>query len=161
MNIIFDCYNNEVQKRKIYIKELKKCNDRKEELHGMYLGGANQFGEYIKGGKSINPTEDALSGYVDAVNYKTYIKLEGQEYSLNDYIKKLNKLIKEQNRYIKEISNVLSKIEGREAELFYLIKVKGYKPTKAVTEISIKYDITENNIWRREYRKIKKYLKNI
>lgn len=160
MNIIFDCYNNEVQKRKIYLSELNRCNERKEELHALYLGGSNQFKEQIKGGKSINPTEDAQVRYVDETNYETYIKIEGQPYSINEYIDKLKKLIEEQDRYIEEISNVLSKIDGRECELFYLIKVQGYKPSKAVKKLAIKYDITESNIWRREYKRIKKYLKN-
>lgn len=160
MNLSFEDYNNELKKRKLYLNNLKRCKDRKKELHSIYLGEPNQFGEQVRGGKSINPTQEAQARYFDATNCETYINLDGIDYSINDYIEKLKEILKKQKDYLEKQSTILNMLEGREYELYYLIKVEGHKPSKAVQIIANKYDITENNIWRREYRKIKKYLKN-
>lgn len=160
MNLSFDSYNNELKKRRLYLNELKRCKERREELHSIYLGGANPFKEQVKGGKSINPMQDAQARYHDATNCETYINLDGIDYSINEYIEKLKEILEKQKVYLEGQSEILDMLEGRDYELYYMIKVKGYKPTRAVTEMAIKYDITESNIWRREYRRIKKYLKN-
>lgn len=159
MNLSFDSYNNELKKRRLYLNDLKRCIERREELHSIYLGGANQFKEQVKGGKSINPMQDAQARYYDAVNCETYINLDGIDYSINEYIEKLKEILEKQKVYLEGQSEILNMLEGREYELYCLIRVDGHRPTKAVGILARKYQIDESNIWKGTYRKIMKYLK--
>lgn len=158
MSLIFEKYNNVKIKQEFYKKELQNSKDKLEEIHQKYLGGANQFAERVKGGKSINPTEDAQIAYIDEVNYKAYMNIENTMYSLTGYIEALEKLIKEQDDYLNFVEDKLRKLDGREYELFYLIKVDGYKPTQAVETLAKKYEIEPRSVWRKEYKNIKRYI---
>lgn len=158
MNLSFDSYNNELKKRRLYLNDLKRCIERREELHSIYLGGANQFKEQVKGGKSINPMQDAQARYYDAVNCETYINLDGIDYSINEYIKKLKEILEKQKDYLKRQSKILNMLEGRANELFCLIQIEGLRPTKAVETLANKYEIDPRNVWRTEYKKIKRYI---
>lgn len=158
MNLSFDSYNNELKKRRLYLNDLKRCIERREELHSIYLGGANQFKEQVKGGKSINPMQDAQARYYDAVNCETYINLDGIDYSINEYIKKLKEILEKQKDYLESQSEILNMLDGRSNELFCLIQVEGLKPTKAVETLAKKYEIDPRNVWRTEYKNIKRYI---
>lgn len=159
MNLSFDSYNNEIKKRRLYLNELKRCKERREELHSIYLGGSNSFKEQVKGGKSINPMQDAQARYYDATNCETYINLDGIDYSINEYIEKLKEILEKQKEYLEGQSEILNMLEGRPNELFCLIQVEGLRPTKAVETLANKYGLDTRSIWKREYKKIKKYLK--
>ena len=156
MSLIYEKYNNVKLKQEFYKKELQKSMDKIEEIHQKYLGGADQFSEHVQGGKSINPTEDAQIGYIDEVNYNAYMNIETTMYSLTGYIKALEKIIEEQDEYLNFVEDKLRKLDGREYELFYLIKVDGYKPTQAVETLAKKYEIDPRSVWRTEYKNINK-----
>lgn len=90
---------------------------------------------------------------------KTYTNYDGKDYTLDEYIKRLEEEILDTKNTINVYKEAAGKLTGIENELYFCIRFNGMKPTKAVKHIAKKYDMLENNIWRRQYRNIKKYLK--
>ena len=100
-----------------------------------------------------------LINYLDKVNYNNYRTIGGESFSINEYIDKMNKEIDELEKiieiYNKELKDNCSDISK---ELYVLIKMQGYKPTKAVKEVAYTRKMVEKGIWENHYKKIKKYL---
>lgn len=100
-----------------------------------------------------------IVNYLDKVNYNNYRTIGGESFSINEYIDKMNKEIDELEKiieiYNKELKDNCSDISK---ELYILIKIQGYNPTKAVRMLNKKYGFAEYSIWKNHYKKIKKYL---
>ena len=100
-----------------------------------------------------------LVNYLDKVNYNNYRTIGGESFSINEYIDKMNKEIDELEKiieiYNKELKDNCSDISK---ELYILIKIQGYNPTKAVKKVADTRRMEEKGIWQNHYKKIKKYL---
>ena len=100
-----------------------------------------------------------IVNYLDKVNYNNYRTIGGKSFSLNEYIYKMDKEIDELEKiieiYNKELKENCSDISK---ELYILIKMQGYNPTKAVNLIAKEKNILLRNVWKNHYKKIKKYL---
>ena len=100
-----------------------------------------------------------IVNYLDKVNYNNYRTIGGESFSINEYIDKMNKEIDELEKiieiYNKELKDNCSDISK---ELYILIKMQGYNPTKAVNLIAKEKNILLRNVWKNHYKKIKKYL---
>ena len=100
-----------------------------------------------------------LVNYLDKVYYDNYRTIGGKSFSLNEYIYKMDKEIDELEKiieiYNKELKENCSDISK---ELYVLIKIQGYNPTKAVKKVADTRKMRENGIWENHYKKIKKYL---
>lgn len=83
-----------------------------------------------------------IVNYLDKVNYNNYRTIGGESFSINEYIDKMNKEIDELEKiieiYNKELKDNCSDISK---ELYILIKMQGYNPTKAVRMLSKKIRI--------------------
>lgn len=130
----------------------------KKNIYTHYTWKNGGFGTEPVMGGDIEKDKNIVN-YLDKVNYNNYRTIGGESFSINEYIDKMNKEIDELEKiieiYNKELKDNCSDISK---ELYILIKMQGYNPTKAVREISIKYNIAERNIWTPYYKRIKKYL---
>lgn len=130
----------------------------KKNIYTRYTWKNGGFGTEPVMGGDIEKDKNIVN-YLDKVNYNNYRTIGGESFSINEYIDKMNKEIDELEKiieiYNKELKDNCSDISK---ELYILIKMQGYNPTKAVREISIKYNIAERNIWTPYYKRIKKYL---
>lgn len=103
--------------------------------------------------------DENLVNYLNRVYCTNYRTIGGKSFSLNEYIYKMDKEIDELEKiieiYNKELKENCSDISK---ELYVLIKMQGYKPTKAVKEVAYTRKMVEKGIWENHYKKIKKYL---
>ena len=104
--------------------------------------------------------DENLVNYLNRVYCTNYRTIGGKSFSLNEYIYKMDKEIDELEKiieiYNKELKENCSDISK---ELYVLIKIQGYNPSKAVRIMANKHGIDEKNVWVYHYKKIKKYIK--
>ena len=85
-----------------------------------------------------------------------------EKYNGMTLMQRLEFLSNSLNELEKEITirkNTLSEFKGIKYDLYTLIMIDGYNPSKAVNKIANDYDIDVSNVWKNHYKKIKKYLK--
>ena len=85
-----------------------------------------------------------------------------EKYNGMTLMQRLEFLSNSLNELEKEITirkSTLSKFKGIKYDLYALIMIDGYNPSKAVNKIANDYDIDVSNVWKNHYKKIKKYLK--
>ena len=103
--------------------------------------------------------DENLVNYLNRVYCTNYRTIGGESFSINEYIDKMNKEIDELEKiieiYNKELKDNCIDIYK---ELYILIKIQGYNPTKAVNLIAKEKNILLRNVWKNHYKKIKKYL---
>ena len=130
----------------------------KKNIYTHYTWKNGGFGTEPVMGGDIEKDKNLIN-YLDKVNYNNYRTIGGESFSLNEYIYKMDKEIDELEKiieiYNKELKENCSDISK---ELYVLIKIQGYNPTKAVKKVADTRKMRENGIWENHYKKIKKYL---
>ena len=130
----------------------------KKNIYTRYTWKNGGFGTEPVMGGDIEKDKNIVN-YLDKVNYNNYRTIGGESFSINEYIDKMNKEIDELEKiieiYNKELKDNCSDISK---ELYILIKMQGYNPTKAVNLIAKEKNILLRNVWKNHYKKIKKYL---
>lgn len=130
----------------------------KKNIYTRYTWKNGGFGTEPVMGGNIDKDKN-LVNYLDKVSYTNYRTIGGKSFSINEYINKMDKEIDELEKiieiYNKELKENCSDISK---ELYVLIKMQGYKPTKAVKEVAYTRKMVEKGIWENHYKKIKKYL---
>lgn len=130
----------------------------KKNIYTRYTWKNGGFGTEPVMGGDIEKDKNIVN-YLDKVNYNNYRTIGGESFSINEYIDKMNKEIDELEKiieiYNKELKDNCSDISK---ELYILIKIQGYNPTKAVNLIAKEKNILLRNVWKNHYKKIKKYL---
>lgn len=130
----------------------------KKNIYTHYTWKNGGFGTEPVMGGDIEKDKNLIN-YLDKVNYNNYRTIGGESFSINEYIDKMNKEIDELEKiieiYNKELKDNCSDISK---ELYILIKIQEYNPTKAVNLIAKEKNILLRNVWKNHYKKIKKYL---
>lgn len=137
-------------------KFLEIAENRLEELEQKFLFPTNDLSSIRTNTNLINYNKEK---YIDLTSYTIYKTIESNDYTLLEYIDYMKKEVNNLEFQIFTIESKLKELTGREYKLYYLIKVEGMSPTKAVEELAKKENLLAlDNIWRKEYRKIKKFL---
>ena len=130
----------------------------KKNIYTHYTWKNGGFGTEPVMGGDIEKDKNLIN-YLDKVNYNNYRTIGGESFSINEYIYKMDKEIDELEKiieiYNKELKENCSDISK---ELYVLIKIQGYNPTKAVKKVADTRRMEEKGIWQNHYKKIKKYL---
>lgn len=129
--------------------------DKKERLYCKYFPLTPQLKEDVVDGGEKN--KDKMADYLHELHEVDY----GTGKSLATEITEQQNTVDKLQGYLNLMSDILSKFTGIEYQLFYEIAYKGTNITKAVENISNKYDIDTRSVWRNHYKKIKKYVKKL
>lgn len=129
--------------------------DRKEELYCKYFPVTSRPKEIIVDGGSHD--NNKMTDYV----HELHMVDLGTGMSLAEEIEYEQNLVNKLQSYMDKLSESLSKMTGIENELFYEIVFKGTNITKAVELIAFLNGKEPQTIWKNQYRKIKKEIKEI
>lgn len=146
-------YVNTKYECKILEYRLQWLLERKEVLEVKYLGiKSKPMGE--------TPTTHNVSNdsSVIAFIYEYEEKKQRNGLSIAEEIKSLTSEINSLKTSLEKMEKALREMEGIEYQLFYIIKVEGKKPKKAVYTVSENSGMSLATIWR-YYRKMKESLK--
>lgn len=129
--------------------------DRKISIYTKYFPLVPKLKEdVVDGGEKNN---DKMADYVHEINELDI----GTGMSLVEEIAYQQKNIKQNQCYLDIMSDILSKRQGIEYQLFYEIAYKGVSITKAVENISAITKKDVSTIWKNYYSKIKADIKKI
>ena len=142
-------YANTKAELNIETDRLHLLMDRKDELYTKYFPITTRLKEVTS---HTNQTTDSMTAYVYEL---TKINLVTGK-SLDDEIEETRNKIGKLRYYLKRMEINLEQTTGIENELFKLIIIKGYRPTKAVEMVAEKYKKEPITIWKYNYPKIKK-----
>lgn len=124
--------------------------DRKEELYAKYFPVTQKpKDDIVKGGKKDN---DKMAAYVHELNEVDI----GTGRSLAQEIEYQRDIVDKFKRYLNEMTDALSKMRGIEYALYYEIVVNGINTSRAVSIVAERYNISDRNMWKYHYKKIKK-----
>ena len=146
-------YVNTKYECKILEYRLQWLLERKEVLEVKYLGiKSKPMGEM--------PTTHNVSNdsSVVAFIYEYEEKKQRNGLSIKEEITALTNEINGLKTSLEKMEKALREMEGIEYQLFYIIKVEGKKPKKAVYTVSENSGMSLATIWR-YYRKMKESLK--
>lgn len=146
-------YVNTKYECKILEYRLQWLLERKEVLEVKYLGiKSKPMGEM--------PTTHNVSNdsSVIAFIYEYEEKKQRNGLSIKEEITALTSEINSLKTSLEKMEKALREMEGIEYQLFYIIKVEGKKPKKAVYTVSENSGMSLATIWR-YYRKMKESLK--
>lgn len=139
--------------------ELRSCETRyrhlqekREVYYVKYLGVRSPSYDGVGGQK--NWTVDGMSIFLELVttkNPKTGL-------SLDEEMEKLSKEISELTTVLKEMGQYLKNMKGIEYQLYYRIVVDGKSTSEAVRTIAENNYMSERNVWRNYYPKIRENL---
>lgn len=146
-------YVNTKYECKILEYRLQWLLERKEVLEVKYLGiKSKPMGEMPT---THNESNDSS---VIAFIYEYEEKKQRNGFSIKEEITALTSEINSLKTSLEKMEKALREMEGIEYQLFYIIKVEGKKPKKAVYTVSENSGMSLATIWR-YYRKMKESLK--
>lgn len=148
-------YTNTICELEMAKKRLNLLMDRKEQLYCKYFPLTPTLKDDVVDGGEKN--RDKMAEYVHElheVDIGTGKSLAGEITYQQENVDKIQ-------TNVNDMSNILSKLNGIEYELYYEIVVKGITITKAVDNIAEKYDKDTRTIWKYHYKNIKKYIKKV
>lgn len=147
-------YNNTVQELKIARKRLKVLKAKKEELFLRICYPKGWHSNDGSGAKSTSIPLSASEKFANIVNEPNDIT----GLSLNDEIEMTERDVKDLQSTIDEMNEILRNLDGIEYEIYTKIIVDGLKPTQAVQHVAQDHFMSEDNVWRTYYSKVKQYL---
>lgn len=130
----------------------KHLKEKREVYYVKYLGVRSPSYDGVGGQK--NWTVDGMSIFLELVttkNPKTGL-------SLDEEMEKLSKEISELMTVLKEMGQYLKSMKGIEYQLYYRIVVEGKSTSEAVRTIAENNYMSERNVWRNYYPKIRENL---
>lgn len=149
----FVTYINTKNELRIAEIRLNWLYEKKEILEVKYLGiKSKPLGEMSS---THNVSNDSS---VIAFIYEYEDKKQKNGLSIKDEIKSLEMTVNSLKTSLDKMERALREMEGIEYQLFYLIKVEGKKPKKAVNLVTENSGMSEATIWR-YYAKMKESLK--
>ena len=122
---------------------------QKEELYTKYFPITAKYDE---ASAHTNRKSDPMAEYMSELTKINPIT----GMSLDQEIEEQRNKVQTLEYYMRLMDHNLETTTGIENELFTLIVVHGYKPTKAVEKIAEKYKKEPRTIWEYNYSKIKK-----
>ena len=152
MNAFITYINTKSELRVAEIR-LNWLYEKKEILEVKYLGiKSKPLGEMPS---NHNVSNDSS---VVAFIYEYEDKKQKNGLSIKDEIKSLELTVNSLKTSLDKMERALREMEGIEYQLFYIIKVEGKKPKKAVSMVTESSGMSEATIWR-YYAKMKESLK--
>lgn len=149
----FVTYINTKNELRIAEIRLNWLYEKKEVLEVKYLGiKSKPLGEMPS---THNVSNDSS---VIAFIYEYEDKKQKNGLSIKEEIKSLEMTVNSLKTSLDKMERALREMEGIEYQLFYLIKVEGKKPKKAVNLVTESSGMSEATIWR-YYAKMKESLK--
>lgn len=128
--------------------------DKKTKLYRKYFPITATTKELMVDGGEENT--DKMADYLHELHEIDY----GTGKSLEEEIIYQQETVDKLRGYLDIMSDSLSKMKGLEYQLFYEIVYNGVNVTKAVENISSKYNTDVSTVWR-VYKRIKKYVKKL
>jgi len=129
--------------------------DKKATIYRKYFPLTPTLKEIVVDGGEEN--NDKMADYLHEINVidvGTGMSIEGEiAYQQN--------IVEQLQGYLNSMSESLSKMTGIEYQLFYEIVYNGINVTKAVDNIAYKYDVDVSTIWKKHYKKVKRYVKKL
>lgn len=149
-------YNNTLIDLHTAEQRLKVLQERKESLFWRICGSKGWVIQ--EGGKvSSKASKSSTEAFVEMINTPS---LE-TGYSLNQEIE----MAEEEVRILKAVLEVMAKgfteLKGIENNLYCSIVLDGLRPTEAVRKIAEDNFMTEDNVWRTYYPRVKELLRKI
>ena len=145
---MIETYANYLARRNIAQIKYEELMQRKEELYQKYFNIASKTSEVTV---HTNEHRDKMAEYMSEL-----MKIDPiTNLCLDDAIKEARNERDRLNYYVKRIEYEIDNLKGIEYELFDLIAVKGYIPTRAVQKIANKFEKEEQTIWKVYYPRIK------
>lgn len=142
-------YSNTKAELNVARIRLNELMTEKEVLYTKYFPMSSKT-EEVSG--HTNKRTDSFADYMAELTKVN--KITGM--SLDDEIQEQRNKVDRLDYCIRLMDHNLKTTSGIENELFTLIVVDGYKPTKAVEKIAEKYRKEPRTIWEYNYSKIKK-----
>ena len=142
-------YANTKAELNIAENRLHLLMDRKEEIYSKFFSITAKISDTFS---HSNNQYDPMAAYVaelTKINPVTGVSLDQEIEDARNNVGKLK-------YYLKSMELNLQQTTGIENELFVLVAVKGYRPTRAVEIIAEKYKKEPITIWKYNYKKIKK-----
>lgn len=140
-------YANTKAEYKIYEDRLALLMHEKEKIFTKFFPISAQI--------SDNPSHTNLNVDKMAEYMAELTRVRDNGKSLDQEITDVRNELQLREYYLKRMELVLESTTGIENELFYLIAVKGYRPTRAVEFVAEKYKKEPITIWKYNYSKIK------
>lgn len=149
----FRTYINTKNELKIAEIRLKWLYEKKEVLEVKYLGiKSKPMGEMPT---THNVSNDST---VIAFIYEYEDKKQKNGLSIKEEITSLELTVNSLKSSVEKMEKALREMQGIEYQLFYLIKVEGKRPKRAVNLVTDSSGLSEATIWR-YYGKMKECLK--
>lgn len=147
-------YNNTIQELKLIQKRLEVLEAKKEELFYRICYPQGWHTDDGSGSKSTSipsSVTEKFASLCNEVNERTGL-------SLNDEINVCKHEIERLKKLVDEMNTILKNLDGIEYEIYAKIVVDGLKPTRAVQHVAQDHFMSEDNVWRTYYSKVKQYL---
>lgn len=153
--IEMELMQNLLQRKKAIENEIDYIKEEMEKVTAKYDGAG--------GAILSNESKPPINSEPDFKMFTLTHELAfNEKYNGMTLIQRLEFLSNSLNELEKEITirkSTLSKFKGIKYDLYALIMIDGYNPSKAVNKIANDYDIDVSNVWKNHYKKIKKYFK--
>ena len=151
----FSYYTDTKIEYELASKRLKILQERKEEIWQKYFGIKSPQWDKITVASSY-PNEDKMVLYLSEIERES-----NNSPSLVESIAKAESDVLWLKNAISDMEMVLAKTDTIEGKLYYLIAVKQMSVNKAIKEVAEKEYMSEKNIWKTYYPKIKDQIRKL
>lgn len=139
-----------VQARFSYLKE------KREELYTRYIS-PNTMTVDLVGGQNMPKNNDLVFEYIKAVTTPD----EKTGLSIDEELEVLTREMNSLSKTLLEMTTSLMNLKGVEYALYVEIVVNCQKVSEAVAKVAEANGMSERNVWKNYYPKIKEYLRNV
>lgn len=145
----FSYYTDTQIEYQLALQRLEILENRKMEIWQKYFGVKSPQWDKI-GEKGTNTNPDKMVMYLDEIS-----RSKGNKPSLEAEIIRTRNEAQRLDKVLKVMAEKLKSTDSIEGKLYYRIVVEKCSVNKAIREIAAEVYMTENNIWKTYYPKIK------
>lgn len=151
----FSYFTNTQLEYKLAIHRLKILEDRKTEIWQKYFGVKSPNWDKI-GQQGTPDQSDKMVKYLAEISQP-----KGHNLSLEEEIEQIRNEAERLKKVLETMANKLKDTDSIEGKLYYRIVVEGMSSNRAVRETAETEYMTENNIWRTYYARIKEDIRKL
>lgn len=137
------------------MKRLSILEERKMEIWQRYFGVKSPRWDKI-GAQGSRDDSDKMVRYLEEINRST-----GKSLSLEQEIAKIRNEADRLEKVLKEMTKRLRKTDTIEGKMYYLIVVERQSVSKAIKHLSETEFMSEKNLWKTYYPKIKEDVRKL
>lgn len=151
----FSYYTDTRIEYELALKRLKVLEDRKMEIWQRYFGVKSPQWDKV-GSPGSHDDADKMVRYLAEIS-----RSDGNSPSLEEGIEKLKKEAQELKKVLRGMEKRLEHTDTIEGRLYFLVVVKRYTVNRAIREVAEAEFMSEKNVWKTYYPKIKEDIRKL